>query len=187
MTTFERARLYLAAMPPGISGQNGHGATFSAAIALRHGFGLPDNEAWELLLEFNQRCQPVWNLEEIRHKFNSVDSVKHPKNKGHLAERGAVKPFKVCSHLPAFFKTPIISPQTPKVLGVIKLSEHHSSPLPIEEAPIKTRVERILPSRPSVPVGLCPVCWERWGRSLKIEDCICTGAVRQPFTMGVES
>ena len=43
-------------MPSAVAGQGGHGAAFAVAVALVHGFGLSDIEAWPILLEYNVRC-----------------------------------------------------------------------------------------------------------------------------------
>ncbi len=67
----ERARAYLAKLPPAISGEGGHTATFRAANACLH-FDLDDGEAMALLLEYNGRCEPEWTERELRHKLNSA-------------------------------------------------------------------------------------------------------------------
>jgi P4 family phage/plasmid primase-like protien len=69
----ERARRYLAAMPPAISGQGGHNQTFDAACSLVLGFALSVAEATPLLAEYNQQCQPPWSDHELLHKLESAD------------------------------------------------------------------------------------------------------------------
>ena len=49
----ERARKYLAKVPPAISGQGGHDQTFHAACVLVLGFALDRGAALELLHEWN--------------------------------------------------------------------------------------------------------------------------------------
>ena len=69
----ERAIRYLSKMEPSVSGQNGHGKLFAAAVALVQGFGMEPEQAAELLLEyFNPRCSPAWNYNEILHKTESA-------------------------------------------------------------------------------------------------------------------
>lgn len=69
----ERARAYLKACDPAISGQNGHGQTFKIVCKLVHGFGLDEETAFGLLLtEYNPRCQPPWSEGELRHKVKSA-------------------------------------------------------------------------------------------------------------------
>jgi hypothetical protein len=80
----KRARAYVAAMEPAVSGSHGHAATFKVAIALLHGFDLAANEAWPVMLEYNARCLPPWSENELRHKFAQVDKVAHKKPRGHL-------------------------------------------------------------------------------------------------------
>ena len=69
----DRARKYLSKMEPSISGQGGHDKLFSAAVALVQGFAMEPEQAAELLFsEFNQRCIPPWNINEIQHKVESA-------------------------------------------------------------------------------------------------------------------
>jgi len=49
MTAIERARLWLAKLPPAISGQGGHNQTFTAARGLCWGFCLDIKDAYDLL------------------------------------------------------------------------------------------------------------------------------------------
>ena len=74
LASIERARAYVAKISGAISGASGHNATFAVACKLV-GFKLSPVEAWPLLLEFNQRCQPRWNECELRHKLE--DAFRH--------------------------------------------------------------------------------------------------------------
>jgi hypothetical protein len=67
----ERARRYVAKMPPAISGQGGHNQTFTVACELFR-FGLTDSEAAAVLAEYNQRCQPPWSDHELQHKLGDA-------------------------------------------------------------------------------------------------------------------
>ncbi len=68
-----RAVAYVAEMPAAVSGNGGHNATYAAATALVHGFGIPPDRALELLLEhYNPRCQPPWSEKELRHKVQDA-------------------------------------------------------------------------------------------------------------------
>lgn len=70
--SLKRARAYIAALPPAISGQAGHPATYKAACTLVE-FGLSDGDAWQLLSEWNRtHCQPPWSERELRHKLNDA-------------------------------------------------------------------------------------------------------------------
>lgn len=80
----DRARKYLAKLPPAISGQNGHGATFRAACVLVLGFGLGEADALGLLREYNEVCEPRWTERELVHKIESA--AKQPGQRGYLRD-----------------------------------------------------------------------------------------------------
>ena len=88
-----RARAYIAKMPPAISGQGGHDQTFAVACALILGFNLSIEQAFPLLQEYNDRCDPPWTEAELRHKLEDAD--RQPGERGyklhddaHLTDRG---------------------------------------------------------------------------------------------------
>jgi hypothetical protein len=69
----KRALAYLATLPPAISGQGGHRATFRAALALVRGFCLDDGEAYAALAtDYNSRCDPPWTPKELVHKITQA-------------------------------------------------------------------------------------------------------------------
>jgi hypothetical protein len=76
----ERARKYLAKVPPAVSGQCGHNATFHAACVLVKGFGLSVDSAYSLLAEWNAECQPPWSESELRHKLSDAAKARGPVN-----------------------------------------------------------------------------------------------------------
>ncbi len=84
MDTPDRARRYLAKLPVAVSGQGGHNATFRAACALVHGFGLAEADALAVLGEWNRSCQPPWSESELRHKVMSAVSANSRRSKGYL-------------------------------------------------------------------------------------------------------
>lgn len=67
-----RAKKYLDLMPESISGQNGHDKAYRAACELVRGFSLPDEDAFRLLQDFNDRCQPPWTEGELWHKIEQA-------------------------------------------------------------------------------------------------------------------
>ena len=68
-----RAKEYLKTIPGAIQGEGGDKATWKAALAIRRGFSLSDDEAFELLwAEYNPRCDPPWSEKEIRHKIEEA-------------------------------------------------------------------------------------------------------------------
>ncbi len=82
-----RAEAYLDAMPPAISGQGGHNATYAAATALVHGFGLDTDAAYKLLTDrFNPRCIPPWSERELRHKVEDAATKPHSRSSGWLRD-----------------------------------------------------------------------------------------------------
>jgi hypothetical protein len=69
---FQRAQKYAAKMPPAISGQGGHNATFKVAVAMVRGFVLDFDQAMNIMQTYSQRCIPPWSDKELRHKVNSA-------------------------------------------------------------------------------------------------------------------
>lgn len=76
----DRAALYLSKLPPAISGQRGHDRTFRAACVLVLGFGLSQAESFEVLSEWNRRCEPPWSDGELRHKIEDADKQSGERN-----------------------------------------------------------------------------------------------------------
>lgn len=76
----DRAAKYLDRLPPAISGQGGHNATFHAACVLVLGFGLSAQDAYPLLCGFNQRCNPAWSERELWHKLHSAEKQTGERN-----------------------------------------------------------------------------------------------------------
>jgi len=68
----ERARRYLAALPPAIAGSHGDLHTFRVCCRLVRGFALDDGEALTLLQQWNCRCQPPWTDRELEQKIASA-------------------------------------------------------------------------------------------------------------------
>jgi hypothetical protein len=90
-TIERRALAYLNAMPPAISGSGGHNATYAAATALVHGFGIPPERAFQMLLaHYNPRCQPPWTEKELRHKVEDAAAKPHDYPHGWLRNQEIV-------------------------------------------------------------------------------------------------
>lgn len=68
----ERARRYVAAIPPAIQGQNGDVATFKVCCRLVRGFSLTEEQALDALGAWNSRCSPPWQEHELRAKLASA-------------------------------------------------------------------------------------------------------------------
>ncbi len=80
----QRARSYLARMPPSISGQHGHDRLFEAACRLVQGFALSIPEALPLLREFNSRAEPTWSESELLHKLEDAQARSGVRSRGYL-------------------------------------------------------------------------------------------------------
>jgi hypothetical protein len=65
----DRAKRYLASVPPAIAGQHGDVHTFRVCCRLVRGFALTDDQALMALAEWNVRCQPPWSPEELLDKL----------------------------------------------------------------------------------------------------------------------
>ena len=72
----ERARRYLVALPPAVSGQNGDVTTFRVCCRLVRGFLLSDDDALTLIREWNSRCEPPWTEREL------VDKIRRARRYG---------------------------------------------------------------------------------------------------------
>ncbi|QDU39692.1 hypothetical protein Mal4_40380 [Maioricimonas rarisocia] len=80
-----RALAYLDRLPPAISGQGGHAATYAAATVLVHGFELDPEQALGILLDhYNPRCDPPWSGKELRHKVEDAAKKSHNQPRGWL-------------------------------------------------------------------------------------------------------
>jgi len=69
----ERARRYLAAVPPAIAGQRGDVRTFHVCCRLARGFGLNTGDALSLLTDWNARCDPPWSEGELLAKLDHAN------------------------------------------------------------------------------------------------------------------
>jgi hypothetical protein len=65
----ERARRYLASVPPAIAGQHGDAHTFRVCCRLVRGFALSDGDALDVLSTWNARCVPPWSMRELAEKI----------------------------------------------------------------------------------------------------------------------
>jgi hypothetical protein len=70
----ERARRYVARMPPAVAGQGGDALTFRLCCRLVRGFDLSDVDAFGILGEWNTRCQPPWSGKELLDKLRNARS-----------------------------------------------------------------------------------------------------------------
>ena len=72
LTAFERAGMYLTQVAGSISGSGGHATAFNAAMVPVRGFCLPDDQSQTLLMEWNTKCVPPWNHNDLVAKIKSA-------------------------------------------------------------------------------------------------------------------
>src|SRR5205085_1122254 len=70
----DQARTYLAELPPSTSGRGD-----AAARHLVRDFGLTADEARPLLADFNLRCQPRWDDDELERRLEEADDYDGPR------------------------------------------------------------------------------------------------------------
>lgn len=68
----DRARRYLAAIPPAVTGQHGDVDTFRVCCRLVRGFALDDDDALAVLRQWNLKCEPPWSETELRSKLGGA-------------------------------------------------------------------------------------------------------------------
>ena len=71
-TPFARAQAWLSRRDPAVQGHGGDDWTYITACNMVRDFALSDDEAFALLLEWNQRCVPPWTEGELRVKLASA-------------------------------------------------------------------------------------------------------------------
>jgi len=114
-----RAIAYLDALPAAVSGQGGHSATFSAATALVHGFGILPEKALDLLRQhYNPRCEPPWSEKELAHKINQAATKPHDRPFGWLRDHdrhhtALVSPVDISGITEQFSSRPIFEANDP--------------------------------------------------------------------------
>jgi hypothetical protein len=70
LPVIERAKRYMASVPPAIAGQHGDVHTFRFCCRLTRGFALDDEQALHVLSEWNTRCEPPWSPAELLDKLH---------------------------------------------------------------------------------------------------------------------
>lgn len=65
----ERARKYLAAIPAAVAGSHGDAITFRVCCRLVRGFALSDDDAMDVISDWNRACEPPWSEGELRAKL----------------------------------------------------------------------------------------------------------------------
>lgn len=70
LPVIDRAKRYLASVPPAIAGQHGDVHTFRVCCRLTRGFALDEDQALHVLSEWNERCEPPWSPAELLDKLH---------------------------------------------------------------------------------------------------------------------
>ncbi len=68
----DRARKYLAKLPPAVSGDSGHTQMFNAVCIAMFGFDLDIGSTTSVINEYNERCDPPFDDGELAHKLRSA-------------------------------------------------------------------------------------------------------------------
>lgn len=84
---FERARRYIAAIPPAVAGNHGDTVTFRVCCRLVRGFALSDDDALLVLEEWNRGCVPPWSLDDLRVKLAAARLYGHEQVGGLLSRQ----------------------------------------------------------------------------------------------------
>jgi hypothetical protein len=71
----DRARSYIAKMPPAIAGHGGDATTFNVAKKLVHDFGLSISDALPLMQEYNEQCVPSWSEKDLFRKLTDATNL----------------------------------------------------------------------------------------------------------------
>ena len=74
VTPLERAKRYAANVPPAIEGAGGDNATYRFFLLLFQRFGaiVKYSELWEVVQDWNQHCQPPWQIPDLQRKFEAA-------------------------------------------------------------------------------------------------------------------
>ena len=81
----ERARLYLDQCPEAIDGQGGQNQTMAVAGAVAVGFALSEDQAFQVMQDWNARCLPPWSEHDLRRKISEAQKTSQ-KPTGHLLD-----------------------------------------------------------------------------------------------------
>ena len=78
---YHRASEYIRKTDPAIEGKGGHNTTFRVASSLVNGFQLDDAQAFQLMREYSETCEPPWDEKDIRHKITQARAAGPPADK----------------------------------------------------------------------------------------------------------
>jgi hypothetical protein len=67
-----RAIAYVDKIEPAVSGNGGHTKTFTTACKIVRLVAGNEAKAWQLLLRYNERCEPPWSERDLRRKLDDA-------------------------------------------------------------------------------------------------------------------
>lgn len=70
-TAVARAEEWLKTAPPANEGEGGDHHTFATICKVRD-FGVPENYALDTILDWNDRCSPPWDIDELQRKIHNA-------------------------------------------------------------------------------------------------------------------
>jgi hypothetical protein len=70
--SWTRAVAYVDKIEPAVSGSGGHTKTFTTACKIVRLVAGDAAKAWLLLLRYNERREPPWSEQELRHKLTEA-------------------------------------------------------------------------------------------------------------------
>lgn len=114
MDTLERARRWLAATPPAVAGNDGHGHTYHVVSELLHGWDLGPNQVLGLIRDWNARCDPPWTAKELNHKVEQAMSRSHEydKPRGHRLKSEAPPRYEIPGPITRVILKPAAAPDS---------------------------------------------------------------------------
>jgi hypothetical protein len=83
-TSIERARRYLAKMPPAVSGQHGRATLWHTVMVMVRGFDVSPDDAFELLYDWNRTCDPPWDNHELQATCWRAHRARDSRPRGYL-------------------------------------------------------------------------------------------------------
>jgi hypothetical protein len=83
-----RAAKWCQAVPGAVSREQGHKRTLEVCLTLVHGFLLDDAALWEVLRDWNAKCEPPWSDRELQHKVKSAQNIPGPYGKNRDQQPG---------------------------------------------------------------------------------------------------
>jgi len=120
----ESARGWISKQQPAIEGNGGDSHTFFVAATLVHKFGLTEEDALEVIQEWNDRCVPPWTEFELRRKLRYAASGTAP-SKTENSPRGAAATGAVPGHQGTKKQKPVFRPMVLKRIAARAAAIHN--------------------------------------------------------------